>query len=88
MAAPRTSRACTATGAGADTVNINADPSGITGTLAGTSVTYLFDSGVQAVHVRTGEGNDLVAAALDLPGGTIASRISRCLGRLRTELGR
>jgi RNA polymerase sigma-70 factor (ECF subfamily) len=28
-----------------------------------------------------------IGAALDIPPGTIASRISRCLGRLRTELG-
>lgn len=27
-----------------------------------------------------------IGEALDLPAGTIASRISRCLGRLRTEL--
>jgi RNA polymerase sigma factor (sigma-70 family) len=28
-----------------------------------------------------------IGAALDIPPGTIASRISRCLARLRTELG-
>jgi RNA polymerase sigma factor (sigma-70 family) len=29
-----------------------------------------------------------IGEALDIPAGTIASRISRCLGRLRTEVER
>ena len=28
-----------------------------------------------------------IAAAMDIPPGTIASRISRCLSRLRTQIG-
>jgi DNA-directed RNA polymerase specialized sigma24 family protein len=28
-----------------------------------------------------------IAEAMDIPSGTIASRISRCLGRLRAQLG-
>ena len=32
------------------------------------------------------ESYHTIAAALDLPAGTIASRISRCLGKLRVEL--
>lgn len=34
-----------------------------------------------------GESYHQIAAALDIPMGTIASRISRCLAKLRVELG-
>jgi RNA polymerase sigma factor (sigma-70 family) len=34
-----------------------------------------------------GESYHEIAAALDIPMGTIASRISRCLAKLRGELG-
>jgi hypothetical protein len=51
----------------ADTININVQPWGIAGTLGGESVTYWFDSGVEAVHVRAGAGNDIIAADAGLP---------------------
>jgi RNA polymerase sigma factor (sigma-70 family) len=35
-----------------------------------------------------GESYRTLSSALDLPQGTIASRISRCLGKLREELGK
>ena len=72
------------------------EPSGLDETLAGLDDAMAVRAGLEAIgepcreildrFFSRDESYKTIGEALELPSGTIASRISRCLGKLRVEL--